>query len=171
VTRVQRPNTALSVLAQSMTGQLRFLLKGFTRNWATTQDLLQDVHVRLLTCSSVRDPASAAAFVHQTAQNIGRDWKRREQRSPVEFRPDIGELPQTDFATSPERYALARERIERLIKILPSRCQLALGLVKGEGYSYKEAAVVMNITENTIQTHLRDALLLIRRAKLQDNDL
>jgi RNA polymerase sigma-70 factor (ECF subfamily) len=146
------------------------MLRGFTRNWATTQDLIQDVHVHLLTCP-VTDLTRGAAYVHQTARNIGRDWKRREKRSPVEFRPDVEELSQPDSAISPERYALARERIEEVINILPPRCQRALQLVKGEGYSYKEAAAAMNITESTIQAHLRDALLLIRRAGLRDNDL
>jgi RNA polymerase sigma-70 factor (ECF subfamily) len=153
-----------------MTGQLRHMLRGFTRNWATTQDLLQDVRERLLTCS-VRDPTRAAAVVHRIAQNVGLDWKRREKRSPVEFRPDIEGLPQPESAISPERYAIARELIEKVISILPPRCRQALGLVKGEGYSYREAAVAMNITEKTVQTHLRDALLLIRKAKLQDSDL
>ena len=153
-----------------MTGQLRHKLRGFTRNWAATEDLLQDVHVRLLTCS-VRDPTRAAAVIYQIAQNVARDWKRRQKRSPVEFRPDIEELPQREFAISPERYVIARELIERIVSILPPRCRQAIGLVRGEGYSYKEAAVAMNITKDTVQTHLRDALLLIRKAKLQGSDL
>jgi RNA polymerase sigma factor (sigma-70 family) len=170
VTIVPRPDIDLSVLAESMTGQLCHLLRGFTRNWATTQDLLQDVRERLLTCP-IRDPTRAAAVVHRIAQNVGRDWKRREKLSPVEFRPDIEELPQREFAISPERYVIAQDLIEKVICILPPRCQQALGLVKGEGYSCREAAVAMNIAEITVQTHLRDALLLIRRAKLQDSDL
>jgi RNA polymerase sigma factor (sigma-70 family) len=166
VTIVPRPDINLSVVAESMTGQLRHMLRGFTRNWATTQDLLQDVHVRVLTCS-VRDPTRAAAVVYRIARNVGLDWKRREKRSPVVFRPDIARLPQPEFAISPERYAIARELIEKVISILPPRCREALGLVKGEGYSYGEAAIAMHITEGTVQAHLRDALLLIRKAKLQ----
>jgi RNA polymerase sigma factor (sigma-70 family) len=153
-----------------MTGQLRRVLRGFTRNWATTQDLLQEVYVRLLTCS-VRDPAKAAAVVHRIAQNVGLDWKRREKRCPVEFRPDIEQLPQLEFAISPERCAIACQLLERLIGLLPPRCGQALGLVKGEGFSYEEAAMVMKISQSTVQTHLRDALLLIRKARRENPDL
>jgi len=154
-----------------MIGQLRNKLRSFTRNWATTQDLLQDVQVRLLTCA-VQDPVSAPAMIQQIALNVGRDWQRREKlRRVVEFHPDLEELPHPEFSLSPERYAIARQLLEKVIACLPARCAHALGLVKGEGYSYKEAAAEMKITVNTVHAHLRDALLLIRRARLEIGDL
>jgi RNA polymerase sigma factor (sigma-70 family) len=169
VTTPPKPTVDLTIVAISMTEQLRRLLRGFTGNWATTQDLLQDVQVRLLRCS-VRDPAKATALIYRIAQNIGRDWKRREKGSPVEFRHDIEELPQLGGSVSPERYAIARQLLDKLTSLLPARCLYALSLVKGEGYTHQEAANQMNIEISTVRTHLRNAVLYIRQAML-DGDL
>jgi RNA polymerase sigma-70 factor (ECF subfamily) len=42
------------------------------------------------------------------------------------------------------------------------KCQLVFRLIKEEGLSYKEVSKVLEISQNTIETHMRIALRKIR---------
>jgi RNA polymerase sigma-70 factor (ECF subfamily) len=160
----------LTDLAQSLQGRLRVLLQRFTYNWATTEDLLQETHIRLLTCT-VRNPGAAKAYIYRVALSVLWDWYRRERRSRLEFHQDLSDFVRQEGGGSPERLAIIRQELENAILILPPRCRRAFQLVKCEGYSYKEAAREMNITPKTLHTHLRDALLLLRRALRENGDV
>jgi RNA polymerase sigma-70 factor (ECF subfamily) len=153
-----------------MTGRLRFLIQRFTYDWATTEDLLQEMHIRLLRCT-VRNPAAARAYIYRVALSVVWDWYRRERRSRLEFHRDLSDFVRIEGAGSPERLAIIRQQLENAILLLPPRSRRAFQLVKLEGYSYKEAAAEMNITPQTLQAHLRDALLRIRKAMRKEGDV
>lgn len=163
-------NLDLSKRALSMTGQLRYMLTGYTRNWATTQDLIQDVHVRVLT-TPLTSLVNPDGFVWRIAINIGIDWARRERRSRISFEYDIEKFQLDEIVDSPERRVMDQQAIERLIAKLTPRGRQALELIKGRGYSYEEAAGIMKVTKCTVETHLRNVLLSLRRARAIDKDL
>ena len=45
---------------------------------------------------------------------------------------------------------------------LPTKCQMVFRLIKEERMTYKEVSNIMNISQNTIETHMRIALKKIR---------
>lgn len=54
------------------------------------------------------------------------------------------------------------QAIECVVQSLPSQCQMVFRLAKDEGMSYKEIESILEISENTIKTHMRIALKRIR---------
>lgn len=61
---------------------------------------------------------------------------------------------------SPERQLILQElqqQIDNAIKSLPSQCQLVFVLNKTEGLSTKEIANNLNLSENTVKSHLKKA--------------
>jgi len=160
-----RRTNLLTDIALSMDGQLRGLFRKYTRDRATIQEWIQTVHERTFD-APIKDPKKAAAYIYEVANNVAIDWQRREQSAPVDFRSDA-ELPQVTNLLCPERQVIGLELLERVIAFFPPRCRQALGLVKFEGYSYKEAAVVMRVAEQTVQAHVRDAFASIREAGIE----
>ena len=51
-----------------------------------------------------------------------------------------------------------RHKIIIAIKELPPKCQMVYKLVREEGFTYKEVAQLLNISTNTVDRHLNNAL-------------
>jgi RNA polymerase sigma-70 factor (family 1) len=55
-----------------------------------------------------------------------------------------------------------QQKIEAAIVSLPPQCQLVYRLIKEEGFSHKDVCAVLEVSQNTIETHMRIALKKIR---------
>ncbi|MEJ5962005.1 RNA polymerase sigma factor [Pedobacter immunditicola] len=51
-----------------------------------------------------------------------------------------------------------RKKLEIAIQALPNRCKLVFKLIKEEGLSYKDAAIILNISTKTVDAHLVTAI-------------
>ena len=79
-----------------------------------------------------------------------RERLRSENYDPVK---DINLL-------SPERQLMIRElqqQIDNSINALPPQCQLVFKLSRQQGFSNKEIAEKLNLSENTVKSHLKKA--------------
>jgi len=160
----QRINVELSMRAVSMTGPLRFMFSRFTRNWHTTQDLIQEVHLRILT-APIRDLTNPDGLIWTIAKNKARDWLRHEKRSRIDFMPDIESLLDREVVNSPEVRVIDQQTIEQLSTKLSPRGREVLELIKGMGCSYKETADMLKISVHTVEAHLSKALLCMSEAR------
>lgn len=59
-------------------------------------------------------------------------------------------------------YSEVTQRVNVVISTLPMKCQMVFRLIKEEGLSYKEVSKVLEISQNTIETHMKIALRKIR---------
>jgi RNA polymerase sigma-70 factor (ECF subfamily) len=76
---------------------------------------------------------------------------------------------QPENADSPEAGLLFDELqtvMDQAIEGLPTTCRRSFQLVREEGLSYREAASQLNISENTLKTHLRRAIKKLRKSWL-----
>lgn len=82
----------------------------------------------------------------------------RRHRERMKFE---GYAPAEDVnLLSPERALMLRElqeQIDNSIAALPAQCQLVFKLSRQEGLSNKEIAEKLNLSENTIKSHLKKA--------------
>ncbi len=87
-------------------------------------------------------------------------------KKPVSFELDSEvEESCSDLTDNPEEILLCTEvtqKINSSILSLPPKCQLVFRLIKEEGLTYKEVSRVLEISQNTIETHMRLAFKKIR---------
>ncbi|MFT4095069.1 MAG: RNA polymerase sigma-70 factor [Niabella sp.] len=71
---------------------------------------------------------------------------------------DISEAPEAAYA-----YTEMQQLILKAIQELPPKCQMVFRLVKEYGLSYRQISEVMEISQNTIETHMRLALKKLKQ--------
>src|SRR6201992_1183394 len=143
-------------------GVLRACLYRYTRNNSDVDELLQEVYARLLTAGASDDPEvrSVRAFALTVARNVAFDWLRHRQVVPIELVADLEALEVLDEGEQIEEIVNSHQELAMLVKAiqsLPDRCRQVFTLRKVYGYSQKEIASRLNISENTVEQHLTKA--------------
>jgi RNA polymerase sigma-70 factor (family 1) len=112
----------------------------------------------------------AVAIKHEVIDRLRKQLRRRQlfekfeqgsaitQGSVITQGSLITEDPTGDFIREKE---LAAE-LETTIRALPEKCQIVFRLSRGGGYSHREIARELGLSENTIESHMRRALHTLR---------
>jgi RNA polymerase sigma factor (sigma-70 family) len=147
------------VQALEFEGVLRACLYRYARNASDVEELLQETYARLLTAGASNEPEvrSVRAFSLTVARNVAFDWLRHKQVVPIELVADIGAMDILDERDQIDQIVNSHQELSMLIKAiqqLPERCRQVFTLRKVYGYSQKEIAARMSITENTVEQQL-----------------
>ncbi|UAA40391.1 RNA polymerase sigma factor [Paraneptunicella aestuarii] len=126
------------------------------------EDIVQETYVRLCQLEVPEQVAEPRSFLYKTAKNLALDHlKRAETRLSDSYDPEenewggVGELESevdTTFATiaSNEEFSHFCDAVREL----PVQCRRAFVLKKVYGYSQKEIAQAMDISESTVEKHI-----------------
>ncbi len=138
---------------------LRACLYRYARNTADVEELLQETYARLLTAGSSNEPEvrSVRAFSLTVARNVAFDWLRHKQVVPIELVADMEAMDILDERDQIDAIVNSHQELMMLVKAvqqLPERCRQVFTLRKVYGYSQKEIAARMNISENTVEQQL-----------------
>lgn len=125
------------------------------------EDIVQETYVRVCQVAqpeAIRHPRS---FLYQTARNLALDHAKRA---------DFRLVDSLDAESDPEQYlgitdagdatydqVAARQEFEffcEAVRQLPVQCRRAFVLRKVYGYSQKEIAQALNLSENTVEKHI-----------------
>lgn len=84
----------------------------------------------------------------------------------------MGELPAdipdtSDPALVVDLYTEKLTLLQKAVNLLPTRKKQAFELCKMEGKTYKEAALALGISEETVKEHVKSAMGILRRQALQ----
>lgn len=143
-------------------GVLRACLYRYTRNGSDVEDLLQETYARLLTagCSNEPEVRSVRAFALTIARNVTFDWLRHKQVVPIELVADMEALDVLDETEQIDEIVNGHQELALLVNAvqdLPDRCRQVFTLRKVYGYSQKEIAGRLQISEHTVEQHLTKA--------------
>jgi RNA polymerase sigma factor (sigma-70 family) len=138
---------------------LRACLYRYARNASDVEELLQETYARLLTAGSSNEPEvrSVRAFSLTVARNVAFDWLRHKQVVPIELVADMGAMDILDERDQIDAIVNSHQELMMLVKAvqqLPERCRQVFTLRKVYGYSQKEIAARMKISENTVEQQL-----------------
>jgi RNA polymerase sigma factor (sigma-70 family) len=138
---------------------LRACLYRYARNTSDVEELLQETYARLLAAGASNEPEvrSVRAFSLTVARNVAFDWLRHKQVVPIELVADMEAMDILDERDQIDAIVNSHQELMMLVKAvqqLPERCRQVFTLRKVYGYSQKEIAARMNITENTVEQHL-----------------
>jgi RNA polymerase sigma factor (sigma-70 family) len=130
---------------------------------ADADDLIQESYARLW-ASDLSGVEHGRSYFYATVRNLLLEHARRARIVPMERLGEIEALRIPSEEPGPERHVTARQELERLLAIverLPAQCQRAFRLQKFHGYSQKQIAVEMKLSEKTVEKHLAVALLRV----------
>lgn len=98
------------------------------------------------------------AFV--IARNKALNILKKQAKQEIIFLEDI-DVDLRLNAPTPEQILInceLKEKLERAVQSLPTKCKLVFKLVKEEGLSYKETAEILKISVKTVDAHLVTAI-------------
>lgn len=140
---------------------LMHFLRQNWRNASDLEDLRQEVYARVLEAAEGNLPEKAKPFVFATARNLLINRVLREQIVPFDAIAELDNLEVASDLPGPDRAAIARDELRKLtaaLDRLPPRCREAVVLRRIEGFSRREIAQRMGVSENTVADHIRTGM-------------
>jgi RNA polymerase sigma-70 factor (ECF subfamily) len=136
-------------------------------------DVIQETYAILAAMADVTHVRQPRAYVYTVAQSVVLQQLRRAQVVSIEAVAEIDRVAVLPEEASPERTASSRQELARigaLIDSLPAKCREAFVLRRVEGYSQREIAQRMQISENTVEKHICKGIRLLMDAMKRDGD-
>jgi RNA polymerase sigma factor (sigma-70 family) len=148
---------------------LRRVVNQYARQPSDASDLLQEVYVKLFGRAGKRSPPvrNFEAFCFQVARNVALDWWRKRQNSVLDYIPEPEEVEVVDCDTDTIRIASCEQELEKLVRAigrLPPRRRRVFTLRKVYGLSQKEISQQLQISENTVEQHIVQAVRFVAAA-------
>src|SRR6185437_183285 len=160
--RVAKNEERSLLQALEFEGVLRACLYRYTRNDSDVEELLQETYARLLTagCRDEPEVRSVRGFALTIARNVAFDWLRHRHIVPIEVVADLEALDGLDESEQIDEVVNAHQELALLVNAvqeLPDRRRQVFTLRKVYGYSQREIASRLQISENTVEQHLTKA--------------
>ena len=130
-------------------------------------DGAQEVFMRLIRHNGTAELDSPDAYIWRTTQNLVREIKRRRAvrdrwMAPESDDPDaqVSQAPGPEAAMEIQE---TRDNALRVLNELPARCREVFIMHRFKGLSHKEIASRLNISPKTVENHMVNALLFLRK--------
>jgi len=144
-------------------------VKGFAVKLVPTQvdpeEIVQEVFVKLwLKKEFINPDKDFQPYLFSIAKNLILDHLKSAVNRKLYF---VGEHFQNDLLVDEGLDNLlpedAEEKLQKLIAEIPERRREIFRLSRFEGLSYKQIALRLNISENTVDSQIRNALAFLRK--------
>ena len=125
------------------------------------EDIVQETYVRACQIENNERITEPRSFLFKTAQNLALDYVKKAETRLTGGVDDIdsvtsGTLADETFGrvTSNEEFGLFCESV----RMLPLKCRRAFVLKKVYGYTQREIAREMNLSEKTVEKHISEGI-------------
>jgi len=124
------------------------------------EDIVQETYVRICQIENKEGINSPKSFMHKTARNLALDYQKQANVRLVEGVENMEALEQLlSNHDKDEMYENALTNNEfshfcEAVRLLPVQCRKVFVLKKVYGYSQREIAVQLNISESTVEKHI-----------------
>ena len=146
---------------------MRFLYRNWQDNSSEVNDLSQEVLARVYAAAQKERPIRIKSFIFATARNLLCDMIRREQVVRIEAVMDIEALNVINEEVGIEEQISSRQELKHLqvaLESLPGNCRKVVELRRVWGYSQKETANQLGITEAAVEAHIQRGVLRLSEA-------
>jgi len=141
------------------------------RHATESEDLAQEVYLRMMRLDQVHLIRNPRAYLFRVAASVLADRGRGQSRRIATNGWSVETESHPDGAADPFEQVLWRQRLGRVnvaIDELPERCRRALVLHRRDGWTYDEIAADLGVSRSMVKKYLRRALVLCRRALAED---
>ena len=137
------------------------LAYSFVNSRETAEELVCDVLMKVWTMKEgLLKINNLKFYLYQSVRNSSLNELKKNKKHTGQDIENFAMQPD-DNLYNPEELLIKDElncRIASAINELPPKCQQVYKLVREEGFSYKEAAQLLDISTNTVDRHLNNAL-------------
>ena len=153
---------------QSLRQRLFGYAHALCRDTATAEDLYQDAMLRALSARSVpTDPTAFRVWMFRLMRNL---WIDRLRRSDPAF--SLSDLPETAApASGGEQSVVNRLAVQQAFMALDKIHRDVLALVDIGGFSYDEAAELLDIPKGTVMSRVSRARAALCRLLAEDRQI
>ncbi|MFT3824883.1 MAG: sigma-70 family RNA polymerase sigma factor [Chitinophagaceae bacterium] len=138
-------------------------VKNNVHNQSVADDIIQECYIRLWEkLESIQDDHTVLVLLRKYAHNLIIDYVRRSAREALRH---ATYQQQQDETCTADNALLLKEMLqdyEDAIKTLPQKRRAIYRMVREEGLSHREIADKLNISTNTIEKHMNEALHTLR---------
>lgn len=139
---------------------LNFTLS-YTKNTEAAEEIVSDILMKMwMMKEGLAGINNLKVYLYRSVKNSALNYLTKHQKySTVDI--DDPDIQLNLELYNPEEVAIKNEfknKIASAIKSLPPKCQMVYKLVREEGMTYKEVSLILNISENTVDRHLNNAL-------------
>jgi RNA polymerase sigma factor (sigma-70 family) len=155
---------SLGALVVKYGGQVKSFIRRRIRvaDHQSTEDLAQEVYLRLLRWPPKEFVKNPAAYLFQVAANVVTDYAVKNSREPAKFDSElvetytrIAEESSGDQLRTPSE---TEQFLAWVVKPLPPLMAAVLVLCKRDGYSYREAGERLGISHHLVKKYLFEAV-------------
>ncbi|WP_066682660.1 RNA polymerase sigma factor [Caulobacter sp. CCH9-E1] len=146
------------------------LLRYFTRRTGSrpdSEELVQDLFLRLLRRPGLMALESIDGYVFEAAANLLRDKVKRERTRPLLSAVDLDRIDLADDLPDAEDVIGGRQNLERIriaLKSLSPRARTIVILRRFEDMSHAQIAARLNISVSAVEKHLVRSMAVLRNA-------
>lgn len=136
---------------------LRAWLRGKFPFLPDVDDVVQESYLRLIRAREAGKVNYVKAYLFTTARNFALDLFRRREVVTIEGVADIGALPVTEDRPHIADAVGRQQELDLLaeaVRVLPDRCRQVMTLRLLYGFSQKEIAAELRISEHTVKAQL-----------------
>lgn len=157
----ERDERAYKLLFLHFHKSLRRFAYSYVKQQDAAEEIISDVFMKLwLMNETLADITNIKVYLFTAVKNTAMNYLAKNRKYTSW---DIDAItPEFDLSVyTPEDLLLRQElqqTIAATIRSLPPKCQMAYTLVRENGFTYKEVAAIMDISENTVDRHLGIAM-------------
>lgn len=137
------------------------LAASFLKSREPSEEIVCDVLMKVWTMKeSLLKIKNLKFYLYQAVRNAAINELEKNKKYISAQIDDFETKPDTSLY-NPEELFMKEELSHKIIcaiKELPPKCQLVYKLVREEGFTYKEVGQLLNISTNTVDRHLNNAL-------------
>jgi RNA polymerase sigma factor (sigma-70 family) len=140
-------------------------LKGYLRGTFPSvrdiDDVVQESYLRIWKARGAHPIRSAKAFLFKVARHVALDLVRKRKASRVDPLGDLSGLHVIDDGPDPSETASIQEKLDLLadaVISLPLRCREVIILHKIKGFSQKDVAAKLGLSQRTVENHCQSGV-------------
>lgn len=158
-----RPDDSITGIFMSLRGRLARAVQHIVPP-KEIEDIVQETYLRICQAGGGRNVESPQAFMFTTVRNLALDYVKRAETRLADSFDEMdggGPLAQQQLGDSTLNKACSEEEFAQFcdgVRYLPAQCRRAFVLRKVYGYSQREIARAMQISESTVEKHISEGI-------------
>ncbi|MDC7685191.1 sigma-70 family RNA polymerase sigma factor [Asticcacaulis sp. BYS171W] len=127
-------------------------------------DIVQETYSRLIAMDTVADIRNVRGYLYQVAHSVLLLHIRRAKIIPIEIMGDMDAVDIASAEASPEDFLLGRDELSGLFSVisgLPQKIKDVFLMRRVDGFSQRETAQKLGLSESTVEKHMSRGILLV----------